>query len=457
MTEQQANVAGLFYPADAAQLAAQVDSSLGKAKLAPVTPKAVIAPHAGYVYSGDIAGAAYRLLGRRKGEIRRVVLMGPNHRAPVRGVALSPADTWRTPLGALAVDRAGRDALARQQGVSVAAEPFTGEHSLETHLPFIHRALGEVEILPMLVGDAPEAQVSSVLEQLWGGPETAIVVSSDLSHFHDYQTCQAKDEETARGIERLQSAACVGDRACGRFAIAGLLDQARRRDLRVTALDVRNSGDTHGPRDRVVGYGAFGFEYAHAARLDAAARAGLVDLAKRAVRHAAAHGGKAPSVNINGGLARPILAQRATFVTLSIDGKLRGCCGSLGPQRSLYQDVVANAVRSGFGDPRFSPLSADELDKLEFHISILSTPRRIACASETELVRSLRPDVDGLIIRDGDRQAIFLPSVWAQLPDAAAFVRHLKVKAGMAADHWSPKFEAYRYTTESFGDPAGHA
>ncbi len=172
------------------------------------------------------------------------------------------------------------------------------------------------------------------------------------------------------------------------------------------------------------------------------------------VRQAALHGGKAPKINIDGQLPRSLLAQRATFVTLNIGGRLRGCRGSMLAHQSLISDVANNAFQSGFGDPRFTPLSADELEQLEFHVSILSTPRRIACDSEAALLRALRPDVDGIVLRDGDRRSLFLPSVWAQIPDPAAFIRQLKLKAGLPADHWSPTFEAYRFVTESFGDEA---
>ena len=453
---QTAGVAGLFYPADPDELAQGVDASLAKAAAPEMAPKAVIAPHAGHVYSGDIAGAAYRLLSRRKGEIKRVVLLGPTHRMPVRGMALSPADAWGTPFGPVAVDRTARDALARQPGVTVAPEPFVGEHGLEVHLPFIQRALGDVEVLPILVGQPAPGQVSQALEQLWGGPETAIVVSSDLSHYHDYDTARAKDAETASGFERLEPQVCEGHRACGYTIIDGLLDQARRRDLRVTALDIRNSGDTHGPRDRVVGYGSFAFEYAHSARLDAGARKTLFDLAREVVRQAALHGGKPPTVNIDGQLPRALMAQRATFVTLNIDGRLRGCRGSILAHQSLINDVANNAFQSGFGDPRFPPLSQGELEQLEFHVSILSTPRRIYCSSQAELLAVLRPDVDGLIIRDGDRQSLFLPSVWAQIHDPQTFLQHLRAKAGLSPNHWSPTFEAYRFTTESFGEQTAH-
>ena len=453
---QPASVAGTFYPADPTELAAGVDASLARAAPPPLAPKAVIAPHAGHIYSGDVAASAYRLLAQRKGEIKRVILLGPNHRKPVRGMALSPADAWETPFGPLPVAKEARDLLARQPGVAVDPSPFVNEHSLEVHLPFIHRALGEVEILPVLVGQTPKEAVSGALDMLWGGPETAIIVSSDLSHYHDYATCQTKDEETTVAIERLQPQGCDGDRACGRFSIHGLLDQAQRRDLRVTAIDVRNSGDTRGPRDRVVGYGSFAFEYAHSAQLEAGTRDLLMRIAKEVVKQGANNPGGGVTVKFQGPIPRVLRAQRATFVTLKIGDRLRGCRGSLAPHKSLINDVVENARKSAFDDPRFPPLTPAELDQINFHISILSTPRRIRVETEAELARALRPDIDGLIIHDAGKQAIFLPSVWESIHDPLSFIRHLKHKAGLPADHWSPSFEAFRYVTESFGDTAAH-
>jgi AmmeMemoRadiSam system protein B/AmmeMemoRadiSam system protein A len=448
---QPMGVAGMFYPADAGALAAEVDARLAKVDPPALSPKAVIAPHAGHIYSGDIAASAYALLQRRRNEIKRVVLLGPNHRVAFRGMALSPADRWATPLGMLPVDRISRDALAREPGVAVVAQPFSGEHSLEVHLPFIQRALGDVEILPILAGQTPPGQVSRILEKFWGGPETAIVVSSDLSHFHDYETCTKKDAGTAAAIERLQPDGLEGDRACGHFPIHGLIDQAQRRDLRATALDLRNSGDTEGPRDRVVGYGAFAFEYAHSATLDTDLRKNLIERAKEVVRNAAEKGGAKPDLTMEDVLPRPLLAQRASFVTLTIAGHLRGCRGSLLAHRSLIADVADNAFKSAYDDPRFPPLRAEELEHLDVHISILSTPRRIFADSEAALARVLRPDIDGLILRDGRYQGLLLPSVWQHIPDPVTFIRQVKLKAGLPAAHWSASLEAYRFGAESFG------
>ena len=166
---QAAGVAGLFYPADADALAAEVDASLAKANPPQIAAKAVIAPHAGHIYSGDIAGEAYALLARRRGDIKRVILMGPAHRMAFRGLALAPAAAWETPLGAVAVDQEGFGALAATQGVAVTGEPFVGEHSLEVHLPFIQRALGDVAVLPILVGNPAPGQTAEALAGLWGG------------------------------------------------------------------------------------------------------------------------------------------------------------------------------------------------------------------------------------------------------------------------------------------------
>ena len=451
---QEMGVAGHFYPADADALVAGVDASLARANPPELAAKAVIAPHAGHVFSGDVAAQAYNLLARRKGEIKRIILLGPTHRMGIRGMALAPTEAWQTPLGKVAVDKAAFDTVAALPGVTVMAEPFVGEHSLEVHLPFLQRALPDATVLPILVGNAPAHEVSAALEAVWGGPERAIIISSDLSHFHDHATATAKDAETAAGIERLNPAVLEGHRACGHFPIAGLIDQAQKRDLRVTALDVRNSGDTRPEvgRDRVVGYGSFAFEYANTARLADPERKLLFDLARQVVRQAAANGGAAPKININGALARPLLAQRATFVTLNIGGRLRGCRGSILPHRPLLHHVADNAHNSGFGDPRFPPLTQAQLEAQTLHVSILSTPRRIRAGSEAELLNALNPDVEGLIIRDGDRQALFLPSVWEQISTPAQFLSQLRLKAGLPAGHWSDTFQAFRFTTECFGE-----
>lgn len=261
-----AAVAGPFYPADADELAAEVERCLaaGRATLAarPVrlpTPKAVIAPHAGYAYSGPIAGAAYALLQTRAAAIERVVLIGPAHRVACAGLAASAADGFATPLGVVPVDRDAVAVALTCPAVEVLERAHAAEHCLEVQLPFLQRVCPGVRIVPLLVGDADGAQVAAVVERLWGGAETVLVISSDLSHDHDHDTAIRLDRATCAAIAALDAERLGEGSACGRRPIAGLLAAARRHHLHAHCLDLRNSGDTAGPRDPVVGYAAFAF------------------------------------------------------------------------------------------------------------------------------------------------------------------------------------------------------
>jgi AmmeMemoRadiSam system protein B/AmmeMemoRadiSam system protein A len=441
-------VAGMFYPADAAQCAAEVQTCLQAARPAAVSAKALIAPHAGYIYSGAVAASAYATIAPRRGQISRVVLLGPNHRVAVRGMALSSARDWLTPLGSIPLDRGLLDRLAQLPEVEVSDAPLQQEHSLEVHLPFLQQVLGPFALAPVLVGDASPDSVARLLREAWGGPETLIVISSDLSHYHDYATAQQLDGAAAQAIELMRPDLLKDDHACGNRALRGFMLEARRRDLRVTALDVRNSGDTAGDKSRVVGYGSFAAEYAETARLDDPSRRGLLDAARAAIDYGIKNA-KPPQVTLNS-VPRPLLAMRATFVTLNLRDQLRGCIGSLVAHRPLILDVMESAYKAAFSDPRFPPLTPEELAQLDIEISILSTPRPIEFKTQDQLLQALRPEKDGLIIDDAGRRSLFLPKVWEAVPQPQAFLAHLKAKAGLPADHWSETFRAYRFTTETF-------
>lgn len=258
-TIRQPAVAGLFYPADPRSLRAEVDGYLDEAAgdVGP-PPKALIAPHAGYVYSGPVAAHAYARLRTVADRITRVVLLAPAHRWPFYGLAVPEADEFQTPLGRVAVDRAAIGAVADLPQVHRLDAAFDGEHALEVHLPFLQAVLRGFRVVPFVVGEASAAEVADVLERLWGGDETLIVVSSDLSHYLDYDTAKARDAQTTRRIESLDPSVGSHD-ACGRTPVNGLLTVARRHGLMAETVDLRNSGDTAGPRDRVVGYGAYLF------------------------------------------------------------------------------------------------------------------------------------------------------------------------------------------------------
>ena len=417
-----------------------------------VAPKVVVAPHAGIVYSGSVAATAFGPWARRAEPPRRIVIVGPAHRFAFRGLAIHPAMAWSTPLGEAAVVRDLHARLAEARAASVQARPFAGEHSLEMHLVMLQAMLpAPFEILPILVGDAEPRQVAEALSLVWGGPETVIAVSSDLSHFLDRQSAEDIDSDTARRIERLDAASLEGRRACGYLPIMGALAIAAERDLRVSGLHLATSADVGADASRVVGYGAFAFEYAASARLSEADRARLLSTCKAGLASAARRGGRMPALRLDGRLSPALSAQRATFVTLSQEGRLRGCIGSPAPKASLIEDAMTNAIQAGYADPRFPRLTEAELEGLEIDISILSHPRSISAKSEAELAAGLEPDRDGLVLGAGRRRALFLPSVWRQVADPREFIRHLMLKAGLERKGWPRDLAAAHFRVESFG------
>jgi AmmeMemoRadiSam system protein B/AmmeMemoRadiSam system protein A len=481
LTRQPA-VAGAFYPGVRDQLAAVVNGLLDAAskeaqETARAVPKAIIAPHAGYVYSGAVAATAYASLAEARSIIKRVVLLGPSHRVALRGLATTSAESFLTPLGAIPIDREVLDIALRFPQVEVVDAAHAHEHSLEVHLPFLQIALDRFSLAPFSVGEATPEEVAVVLEAIWGGPETLIVVSSDLSHFHDYETARRLDAASTRAIEKLEPEGLDSESACGCVPVRGLLVSAKRHGLGVETVDLRNSGDTAGPKDRVVGYGSYLFRASSSTRdgVDPGGAAEtsetadlqleadenedeeweqrfdelLLDVARRSIETGSSTGQPLP-IDIAGQPA-PLREIRSSFVTLKLEGQLRGCIGSLEAQLPLAADVSRSAYRAAYRDPRFRPVTSEERDRLELHISVLSPMARISFSSETDLLSQLRPGVDGLLLRDGRANGTFLPSVWESLPESLEFLRSLKQKAGLPRDHWSSSVEVFRYTTRSIG------
>lgn len=260
MRVRPAAVAGFFYPDDPGKLAAQLDAMLAAAEPPPgPAPKALIVPHAGTVYSGPIAASAYARLVPLGERISRVVLLGPAHRVFLRGLAAPEAEAFSTPLGVVPVDRVAIESLRDLPQVLRSDGPHAEEHSLELQLPFLQRVLRRFALVPLVVGEASAEAVAEVIERLWGGDETLLVVSSDLSHYHDYASARRLDEATCAAIEALDPAALGEHAACGRAPLRGLLRAARAHGLHAHTLDLRSSGDTAGDRARVVGYGAWAF------------------------------------------------------------------------------------------------------------------------------------------------------------------------------------------------------
>lgn len=457
-------VAGMFYPADARALGADVGAYLDAARDTgrddERVPKMLLVPHAGYVYSGPVAAHAYARLAKAHGRIRRVVLLGPTHRVALRAIAVPTVGAFETPLGRVTLDRVAIDKLADLPQVVAHDGAHAGEHALEVQLPFLQTVLGDFALVPLAVGHVAPKQVAAVIERLWGGDETLVVISSDLSHYLPYAQAKAVDGETVQRILALDPA-LDHDQACGATPLAAALTVARHHGLQPRLLDLRNSGDTAGDRSRVVGYCAVVFTAGAGEALEAEGDEDAVDAADdNALGRALTSRARNEIVSTFGmalgcepdhaALAEP----GATFVTLRRWGALRGCIGSLQAHRLLEHDVRHNASAAAFRDPRFAPLAVREVEGLEIEVSLIGGTRPMAVVSEDEALARLRPGVDGVLLEWRGRRATFLPQVWEQLPAPADFLGALKEKAGLGAGFWAADLQLSRYRVRKFHEGA---
>jgi MEMO1 family protein len=440
-----AAVAGMFYPGDAKSLAADIDELLGGVdSLAPRLglPKALIVPHAGYIYSGAVAAHAYDELSAARGVVRRVVLLGPVHRVAVRGLAVPSAESFATPLGRVRVDREALAAVRDLPQVVASDRAHALEHSLEVQLPFLQRQLGDFALAPFAVGDAAVEEVAAVIERLWGGPETLIVISTDLSHYHAYDAARAIDRATLARIAA-REVNLGHEEACGATPLNGFLAVARKRGLPVKLLAACNSGDTAGGKDKVVGYSAFAAYEAGGVSLKIAGST-LLSIARGAIE-------KNLHEKTESTFDLPWLRQAgATFVTLTREGRLRGCIGSLSAARPLGDDVAENARAAAFRDPRYPALTREEWPQCRVEVSLLSAPKPLRFADEADLLGQIRPGEDGLILEADGKRGTFLPQVWEGLPDKHVFLKELLKKAGLPQDTRLARCRISRYRVAKF-------
>ncbi len=442
-----AAVAGMFYPGNAPQLSSEVGELLdGVDSFEPKLgyPKALIVPHAGYVYSGPVAARAYDELSAARGIVKRVVLLGPSHYVAGRGLAMPLADYFETPLGQIALDGEALRSLADLKQVVKSEPAHAQEHSLEVQLPFLQKVLGDFKLVPLAAGAATAEEVAQVLERLWGGPETLIVISSDLSHYHAYDEANRIDGAT---LARIQGFATDlnHDEACGATVLNGFLSLCRQKRLSVRLLAACNSGDTAGGKARVVGYSALAL-YEGGEVSSAEAGRTLIEIAKGAI----ANGLGLSSVPVKRNHLPWLLQPGASFVTLMKDGALRGCIGSLSATRPLGQDVASNARAAAFEDPRFAKLTREEWPRCEVEISLLSSPKTIRFADEADLLAQIHAGTDGLILACDGKHATYLPQVWEGLPDKRQFLQQLIKKAGLPPDTRLARCKVSRYRVAKF-------
>jgi AmmeMemoRadiSam system protein B/AmmeMemoRadiSam system protein A len=459
--------AGSFYPADPGELAATIDEYSRRAAatglVLPVSRRlrAVVMPHAGYQYSGWTAAHAGRIL--KSDDFRKVVLIGPDHRVGFANGSVSGADYYQTPLGRVPVHHDAEVLLGNPRLFRTVAASEQSEHSLEVILPFLQRYLRDFQLVPLVLGNADLAATAGALAPLIDR-RTLVVVSSDLSHYLPYGEAVVKDRDTIDRILAGDSAALAAadNNACGKNGLLVLLELARRLNWQPVLLHYANSGDTAGDRNRVVGYAALAFYEGEEEKIMSDQKQlspeqgrDLVQLARLTIgerlRQPVA-GGNLDKLAVT--LAAPACQEkRGVFVTLHKHGQLRGCIGSLTGYRPIVEGVREHALNAAFNDYRFQPLRAEELPELDIEVSILSEPVPLAYRDGADLLARLRPGVDGVIIRSGGASATFLPQVWEQLPDPAAFLSHLCQKAGLPAQEWRQgRLEVMTYQVRYFAE-----
>lgn len=458
-------VAGAFYPRDKEPLSKTIDTYLAAAKDHQIKDlRGLISPHAGYKYSGPTAAIGYKQLAGR--DIQTVVVLAPTHYAAFDGASIPPVDAYRTPLGLIRLSpkaaqlaktapfvsnpvcRVKRPRWWRQAPKELPAfgkeTPHTWEHSLEVQLPFLQAVLKDFSLVPVVQGIVDPAAAAKALAK-YIDDKTLIVASTDLSHFHRYATANILDRACVNAICSQDIEAMTGHEACGKRPILTLMHIAKSRGWQAKLLDYRNSGDTAGDKSRVVGYTAIAFYEAGKGATTAPAtrpaskpavlpgiytpeeRKFLLDLARKTIT-SAVNTKTMPQIDV-GNVPKKLTEEKGCFVTLTKGGRLRGCVGYIFPRGPLYKAVTQMAYSAALQDKRFKPVTRDELDEIHLEVSVLTVPKRLEFASTDEMLLKLRPHIDGVVLRSGNRQGTYLPQVWKQIPDKAVFLIRLAMKA----------------------------
>lgn len=441
MSTKKTAVAGQFYPADENQLREQIKSyTEGIVKQCDYYSRAIIVPHAGYDYSGALAANGYQFL---KKELDTIIIFAPAHRVYVENFAISTADDFETPLGNIEVNKAINDEV-KNFGCEENDEAFLNEHSIEVQLPFIKTYFENAKIVPIIVGGADQHKICEIINHYWNNEKIGFVISSDLSHFRPRTEAQRIDFVTADMIENNMNENLLPEQACGYKAVAGLVEFSKSKNFSLIRVGVTDSSEKTKDASSVVGYGSWFLAEEEKTNF-------LRTYFQEIIRKLAVLSIKSQLDNLNlkiENCPRALETRLASFVTLMEGGILRGCIGSIAPHQPLIVDVCQNARNAAFKDPRFTPVQANEFEKLQFSISLLTRPEQITFENEEDLIEKLQPEKDGVIIRDAGRQAVYLPEVWKQIPDKKEFLNSLKQKAGLTPEWFSDTFEAYRFRAE---------
>ena len=453
-------VSGAFYPSGPEKLEKDIKKYLGEADLeAAGEIRGLIVPHAGYVYSGKTAAYSYKSIEGK--QYANVIIMGSNHRdRTFKGASIPDVKAYRTPLGLAELSPLAEE-LRKNSLFAPHRSAHIREHSIEVQLPFLQTVLEDVRFVPILLSGVNTKKIADALLPFIDD-KTLIIASTDLSHYHPYETAVKKDRQTTDAIVRLDTAQMHLCEACGSEPVLVLMHMAKKLGWKAKLLDSRNSGDTAGDRSRVVGYCAVVFYEGKTnvpskearsdnyTELNSRQQKYLVDLARKTLEGFYEKDFPEPDEKT---LDPRLPVPQACFVTLKKEGRLRGCIGNFLPESPLYKAVISNALSAALKDHRFGPVRRDEVKDITIEISLLSPIKELEFSSPDDLLKKLRPNIDGAILIQGRRRSTFLPQVWEQLPKKEIFLKRLCLKAGLASQAWkSADTVILTYTVQAFAE-----
>ena len=429
------NVAGTFYPADKLELEKLIESYKTDIKY---FSRAVIVPHAGYVYSGKLSANGIQRLNRNA---KNVFIFAPAHYERVFGCVVCDYKAFETPFGNVEVNKELSLEISEFCDCAKNNAAFEKEHSIEVLLPLIKHFLPDAKIIPILYGCENFKNLAETIDKFYENEDNVFIISSDLSHFYPEKEAVRFDNYTAKMIEENNVRDFEVDQACGAVGVCGLVEFAKKHNFSLIRGGLTNSAAANGDSSRVVGYGSW---FLYEGNKNKYIKEYYSDFVIRVCKDSILSGLQLGLAEIND--YDCVFEQSgASFVTLELDGILRGCIGSVIAYRSLIQDLIKNAHAAAFSDPRFPSLTLNEYNKISIGVSLLSKPERIIFDDQNDLLNKITPAVDGLIIRDGNNQAVFLPDVWEQLPDKEEFLEHLLKKAGL--NEITETLEAFKFST----------
>ena len=402
--------------------------------------RAVIVPHAGLIYSGQLAFDGINCLDKN---IKNIFIFAPAHKTAFSGLSLSGFDKWKTPLGDIELNKEIIKELEEKFGAKIYDEAFENEHSVEIEVPIVQSVFNNVKIIPVLIGYESPDIITKIIEEYYKYPDFGFIISSDLSHFLTDEKAKQIDLKTAKMIETSELNGFSYEQACGAVGIYGIGEFANKKDFSLIRVGMYNSSKISNDKNRVVGYGSW---FLYEGGKNKFIKEYYSNYMLKLVRDVISSKFNKSEVITN---HTPVFDEDgACFVTLKKFGNLRGCIGSIIAHRPLIEDLVVHSKNSAYHDPRFKPVEENEIKDLKINISLLSKPKPIEFSNEEDLLNKIIPNIDGIIIKDKGYQAVYLPSVWEELPDKEVFLKSLKMKAGLSPDYFSKTFEAYRFRAE---------